>query len=835
MINNKPIFLWPFILVYRIVTLVIKFPILFLRYFCLGFFFTVYFFIQQIVTLFSVIFRYSFLGLMFICYIVYIAVKIMSKGLYKFVRYFILGLCFPFIALYKAYNDESAKEKRSTLKEQKAEQKSLAEKKKQEVLTVEKEKKDKAVQANISLKEQKAKLRQEKLEQEALAKKQKEEAIALKKEQQAKLRQQKLEQQALAKKQKEEAIALKKEQKAKLRQEKFEQQALAKKQKEEAVALNKEQKRNEQQSKVEKDISNSETKFEIHAPQNEILADEKNDKLREQQVLTKEERRQLKLERKAQKKALKEARRLERKNQPKLTRKEKKQLKLEREAARKEERIKRAEERKKKQEKLNEVYINENVKIEKLTLGQKIAQGLKELNNLPDKIMASLQKSWNNSTFVKNHKNQQSMDRQVLLINFDGEDAVKSDKKVVYEYVGKNADGKLVKGYFEAFSKVEVHSFLLSEGFEVYSIKTNRLIQLLHGTSGTNKTKIKIKDLIFFLTQLSTYIKAGIPLVDSLKILSRQYKNKSYERIFRGIIYDLTMGENFSEALSKQGNAFPRLLINMIKASEMTGELPEALDDMADYYTETDKTRKQMVTAMMYPSIIFVISIAAVTFIMVFVVPKFVDIYASMDNARLPWITQFIVDLSAFLESNLVLILVVVLIVVIVLIILYKKIKLFRTIVQYLVMHLPVFGDVIIYNEVTMFTKTFCSLLKHNVFITDSMEILNKITSNEIYKMIVLDTITNLARGEKISLAFKDHWAVPIPAYEMIVTGERTGQLPEMLGKVSAYYQEMHRNAVTRIKTFIEPILILFLTVVVGGIVLSIIIPMFDMYNNMGL
>ena len=137
----------------------------------------------------------------------------------------------------------------------------------------------------------------------------------------------------------------------------------------------------------------------------------------------------------------------------------------------------------------------------------------------------------------------------------------------------------------------------------------------------------------------------------------------------------------------------------------------------------------------------------------------------------------------------------------------------------------------LIYNEVTMFTKTFASLLSHNVFITDSMEILNKITDNEIYKMLILDTITNLAKGEKISLAFKDHWAFPVPAYEMITTGERTGQLAEMMSKVSAYYQELHRNAVTRIKTFIEPALILFLTFTVGGIVLSIVIPMFSYYS----
>jgi len=292
------------------------------------------------------------------------------------------------------------------------------------------------------------------------------------------------------------------------------------------------------------------------------------------------------------------------------------------------------------------------------------------------------------------------------------------------------------------------------------------------------------------------------------------------------------MGDSFSEAMNKQGNAFPRLLINMVKASEMTGELPEALDDMSDYFTETDKTRKQMITAMVYPTIIFVVAVAAIVFIMVYVVPQFVGVYESMEGAEIPGITLFVLSISNFLQNSYLWLILGILIFIIIFVYLYKTVKAFKTLVQWLLMHIPVIGHVIIYNEVTMFTKTFASLLSHNVFITDSMEILNKITNNEIYKMLILDTITNLAKGEKISAAFKDHWAFPIPAYEMITTGERTGQLPEMMAKVSSYYQELHRNAVARIKTFVEPLLIIFLTVVVGGIVLSIVIPMFGIYSE---
>ena len=217
---------------------------------------------------------------------------------------------------------------------------------------------------------------------------------------------------------------------------------------------------------------------------------------------------------------------------------------------------------------------------------------------------------------------------------------------------------------------------------------------------------------------------------------------------------------------------------------------------------------------------------------MVWVVPQFVKIYEGIDGAKIPDITLFVMATSEFLQKNYLYLIIGICSFILVFVYLYKNVKAFKTFIQWLLMHMPIFGNVIIYNEVTMFTKTFASLLAHNVFITDSMEILNKITNNEIYKMLILDTITNLAKGEKISLAFKDHWAFPIPAYEMITTGERTGQLAEMMQKVSTYYQELHRNAVTRIKTFIEPALILFLTFTVGGIVLSIVIPMFSFYSS---
>lgn len=489
----------------------------------------------------------------------------------------------------------------------------------------------------------------------------------------------------------------------------------------------------------------------------------------------------------------------------------------------------RAEKRRMKRE--QDVFINDKEIEEKVTFKEKLNNFFKAIASLPSKFVQSLKNRYQRSSVINYISNKKALENQELLLNFDGEDAEKSETKILYEYRAKNEEGKVVKGYFEAFSKVEVHSYLLSENMTVYSIRTNQWITFLHKNEASTRHKIKSKDLIFFLTQLSTYLKAGITLIEALKILSRQYKGKRYKKIFTTIVYDLTMGDNFSEALEKQGEAFPRLLINMVKTSEMTGELPEVLDDMADHFTKIDKTKKEMVNALMYPCLVFVFAIGVIIFIMLFVIPRFVEIYESMDSSAIPGFTKMIMNISAFLQNHFFTLAAVIVIIIIILFQLYKRVQTFRTAMQWMAMHMPAFGNVIIYNEVTMFTKTLASLSKHNVFITQSMDILKKMTNNEIYKMLIINTVTNLGKGDKISDAFKGQWAFPVPAYEMLVTGEKTGELPEMMEKVANYYQTLQESSVARIKTFIEPILIVFLTTIVGAIVLAIIIPMFNMYN----
>lgn len=404
-------------------------------------------------------------------------------------------------------------------------------------------------------------------------------------------------------------------------------------------------------------------------------------------------------------------------------------------------------------------------------------------------------------------------------------------KLIRFKYKVKDLDGNIIESYFDAENQLDVQSFLLNKGYEIISIAEDKLSTNLGLASMTITRKMSSKDLNFFLTQLSTYIKSGIPLVESMEILSRQAKSKSTQMLYRKIVFELNRGTTFSVCLEKQGKVFPKMLINMLKTSEMTGDLTGVLDDMAAYYKQQDSNRKQIINAMTYPSVLMVFAVAVLTFVITYVVPNFTSMYTTA-GADLPAITKAIMNISDFAIKNWYYILVAIILIVIILTLLYKSSKGTKYGMQYFVMHIPVVKDMIIYNQLVTFTGTFATLIKHDVFITDSMDILNKITENEIYKSIIQNAITNLSKGNGVSVAFKGHWAFPETAYEMLVTGERTGKLGEMLQHVTEYYQEEQTSLIARLKSLIEPLMIIMLAVMVGIILLAVIVPMFDIYSK---
>lgn len=405
---------------------------------------------------------------------------------------------------------------------------------------------------------------------------------------------------------------------------------------------------------------------------------------------------------------------------------------------------------------------------------------------------------------------------------------VDNRKDLKFKYEARDDFGNTVKGKFDAPTVQEAVAFLKTQYDELISIE-----ELGAGATEIHigGNRMPIGALSFILTQLSTYIKAGIPLIDAMRILTRQTNNANHRKILQKVVYYLYLGENFSSALEKQDKVFPKFLISMVKTAEMTGDLAGTLDEMAEYFTKTEKSRKQMQSALIYPSVIFTVAAGAIVFLIMFVVPQFVDLFQS-NNAELPAITQFILNSSNFLKSYWLVLFLSITLIIVTFVLSFKNIRDFRKSMQTFAMHVPVLGNIIIYNEVANLTRTFSSLLNHGVFITDSMEILSNITTNEVYKEIIQRTLIGLSKGAKISETFRGEWAFPIVAYEMLVTGESTGQLALMMEKVADHFGNLHENAVNALKSLLEPIIIVFLSVAVGFIMISIIMPMFELYGQ---
>ena len=310
-----------------------------------------------------------------------------------------------------------------------------------------------------------------------------------------------------------------------------------------------------------------------------------------------------------------------------------------------------------------------------------------------------------NPTDANNPKNIKKREKNMQLktMELTPQDAIKNTKNVRYNYTVRDKNGNITKGKLEALSKVDVHSFLMNQGYDVIDIVEDEVFNKL-GLVQLSQRQMRDKDLNFFLTQLSTYIKAGIPLVDSIGILAKQARDKAKKNLYQRLVFELTTGETLSEALSKQGAVFPKLLINMVKTSELTGNLTGVLDDMADYYKTSDENRKQIISAMTYPAVIFIIAIVVLVYIILYVVPEFTDMYSQI-GSELPTITVVIVNLSDFLAANLLYVILVIIAIFLILTIMYKNVTSFRHAVQWSLMHIPVIKNIIIYKEIIITIK----------------------------------------------------------------------------------------------------------------------------------
>ncbi len=398
-----------------------------------------------------------------------------------------------------------------------------------------------------------------------------------------------------------------------------------------------------------------------------------------------------------------------------------------------------------------------------------------------------------------------------------------------FKYTVKNAEGKTINGSAGAKSRENLVELLSKEGFTIISIEEDASVQ---EKSVAAAKKVKLEDLVIFSRQLATMVEAGIPLVNVLDILGQQVENKAFAETIKKLRDDVETGSSFSQALAKHPRIFSALYINMVRAGESSGMLDEILNRVSVYLEKTATLQRKVKSAMIYPIAVITISIAITIFLLVKVVPTFKGIF-DMLGGSLPLPTQILLAVSDFLRKWF-LYGVVGLVVFIIMLARYAKTENGKVALDTILLKLPVFGDIIRKVSVAKFSRTFSTLVKSGVPILSSLDIVAKTSGNKIVEKAVNNAKKAVQEGKNLADPLSKTAVFPPMVVRMIAVGEQAGELEKMLSKIADFYDEQVDAAVDGLTSLIEPMIILFLGVIVGGIVLAIFMPIFKITEIIG-
>lgn len=396
-----------------------------------------------------------------------------------------------------------------------------------------------------------------------------------------------------------------------------------------------------------------------------------------------------------------------------------------------------------------------------------------------------------------------------------------------FKYEGRDKFGKK-SGTISGTSKTDAVSSLSDKGIRVISI--NEVPESFLTKDIAIGNPVKLRDFVIFLRQFSTLIKAGVTIVDSMNILAHQTDSKPLKNALLEVELDLREGISLSTATAKHKRIFTNLFTNMVRVGEVGGSLDETLENLAVYYEKQNKTRQKVKSAMAYPIVIGIVAIAVVIFLLVSVVPTFVDMFADF-GAELPAITKFVLNASVFMQKFWWLVLLVG-IFIFLMFTLLKQRQETRYYLDYAKIKMPIFGKLTQKAVLARLTRTLSSMLNSSVPILQALVVVETIVENEVIADVVKQSRKALEQGKSMTDPMKKHWAFPPLIIHMIAIGESTGSLDEMLGKVADFYEDEVENTTDQLKSLIEPLMIVFLSGIVGTIVTAILVPMFDIFNQ---
>jgi type IV pilus assembly protein PilC len=402
-----------------------------------------------------------------------------------------------------------------------------------------------------------------------------------------------------------------------------------------------------------------------------------------------------------------------------------------------------------------------------------------------------------------------------------------------YVFKGQNRMNEVVSGERVADNRESLRQALRREQITLMSVKEKGREIGIPKLAG--KKKVKSKDLAIFTRQFSVMIDAGLPLVQCLDILSQQQQNKHFAQLLAQVRQDVEEGSTLAAAMARHPKAFDQLYCNMVEAGETGGILDLILQRLSTFIEKIVKLKRDVVSALIYPTAVILMAIGAIAVIMVVVIPQFQNIFIGLlgPGEPLPLPTRIVVGMSSFLAGWGGLVILATIIALAVGIHFYYKTPKGRKQIDFLLLKLPIFGPIVLKIAIARFSRTLSTLLSSGVPILQSLDITARTAGNMIVEEAITDIRNGVEQGKSFVEPLRASEIFPHMVAQMVGIGEQTGALDAMLGKIADFYEQEVDAAIANLLTLMEPALIGFLGVTIGGIVISMYMPMFSLIGKL--
>ncbi len=401
--------------------------------------------------------------------------------------------------------------------------------------------------------------------------------------------------------------------------------------------------------------------------------------------------------------------------------------------------------------------------------------------------------------------------------------ATKAEKLANFDWEGTDRKGNKTKGSTSGSSAALVKAQLRKQGITPTKVRKQAI-----SIGGPKKKKITPFDIAVFTRQMATMMKAGVPLIQSFDIVADGLENPSLRELVLDIKNDVAAGNNFAGALKKHPKYFDDLFCNLVDSGEKSGALETMLDRVANYLEKTETLKKKVKKAMTYPISVIVVALIVTTILLIKVVPQFQDMFEGF-GAELPVFTQFVVGISEWMQEWWLIMLLGIVAAVFVFKEVKRRSEAFRDALDKFMLKIPIVGDIIDKSSVARFARVLSTTFAAGVPLVDALDSVAGATGNVVYREAVYRIRDDVSSGTQLQFSMKSTGVFPVMAVQMVSIGEESGALDSMLDKVAEHYEEEVDNLVDNMTTLMEPMIMAVLGVLVGGLIVAMYLPIFQM------